>query len=431
MAETRIRVDRLAPLELVDALPAMPSPDRTPAVRTREGYLEADALLARDGLLRYSDGVESWLEYRPRAELEAAAATWAHAPVTDDHPPKMVDAATYAAVNRGVVLGAPSVVEIDGVGYLRARLSIRDADLVAKVLAGTSQLSIGFRAMVEAMRDGVAPDGTRCDAVQTDLAGNHVAVVAQGRAGPACRVMLDSAHVACYTPAERAIPRGTDLPMLKAALDKLNAAIAARKDHVVAVARKAVEVKADEVGMPTTSAKLIGPDGTEVEVPTWVAALVAEALEQRKAGEAAAAPAPDAEGEIKPEPKPEDAPAGAPEPKPEDEEKPMTPDQINALVRKRGRLVRLAADAGVKADTVDTATDVALARAFVGARCPHLRAQADKADGDVLDALVEVAAATPKPVVNPFEKPRRITDAADVPAEVEQHARYLMAQGVR
>ena len=39
--------------------------------------------------------------------------------------------------------------------------------------------------------------------------------------------------------------------------------------------------------------------------------------------------------------------------------------------------------------------------------------QAEKADGAALDTLVEVAAATPAPVANRFEKPRMVrVDAA-------------------
>lgn len=470
-----LRIDRIS----LDLAPpgAEPSPGQSRAVRTPEGYLDVDAYLARDGLLRYSDGRSTWMELRPRDELEAAASTWAHAIVTDDHPPVMVDAANAREYQRGLVISTPTIVEVDGVAYLAARLRITDAELVAKILAGQRELSIGFLADVHP-EPGVDSTGQRYDAVQRSLAGNHVASVERGRAGPAVRVLLDSAQASaesCYSigdamhnmqpdpgvseehdpiAAAAVVERGLrmlsghnvrvlldsarasaescysvqvkpdhEVPTVsKPTLDsvkprrkiKLPAgtkmdAVKAWCAHAIAKLDKAV---ADEVGMPTTMSTLIGPDGTEVEVPTWVAALVAEALDERKAMEGAEPQAPAAEVA----PGDEDPLA----PKPDDEEdkdkkmiEPMTPDAINALVRRRGRLERLSATAGIASATIDAADDTALARAYVTAVLPHCKARADKADGLALDELVEVAASTPVAVVhNPFEIVRK-ADAAD------------------
>jgi hypothetical protein len=256
-----------------------------------------------------------------------------------------------------------------------------------------------------------APDGQRCDAVQRSLAGNHVASVARGRAGPAVRVLLDSAQIpipVCYDADANARevsnvskPRLDDVRPVR--VTKLPAGT--RMDVVKAwAAHIQTQIKADEVGLPTTMAKLVGPDGTEIEVPTWVAALVAEALDAHKAaGETPAesvAPAePMAEAEGEPAPKPEEKPMPE-EKKPE----PMTPDSVQALVRRRGRLERAAATRGMASAVIDAADDVALARAFVAHVTPHAKAIADKAEGAALDALVEVAIATPPKVEsNPFE----------------------------
>jgi len=391
----RVRYDRLAPLWIVTELGDAPTPTRTPAALTPEGYLEADALLARDGLLRYSDATGSWLEHRPRDELDRAAWTWAHAPITDDHPPEMVSAATHSAVARGVVLGTPTVIELDGVGYLRARVRISDAALVARVLAGHDQLSIGFVATVEPTPG--THDGQRYDAVQRELAGNHVAVVALGRAGPACRI-LDSAT--CYATSVPATP----------------------------IAHK-ITAKRDEAGSPSTVATVTGPEGTEVEVPSWVAAAVEYARSNGWLGMGG--------------PEPEAAPEMPSADAPEDPEKDpmMRPDAVSKLVARAkadavaeasmlSQLQRRADRAGIPAIKVDSLDYTGLARAYVTQLCPHLRAIADAATGSALSLLVEAAHATPaQPVAaNPFERRAPVADAASDP-EVLAHAAYLVRMG--
>ena len=396
---------------------AQPGPGQARAVSTPEGYLDVDAYLARDGLLRYSDGRTTWLELRPRAELEAAAESWAHAAVTDDHPPVMVDATNAREYARGHVITTPRIVDVEGVAYLAARLRVTDAALVSKILAGQRELSIGFLADVhpEAGIDG----GQRYDAIQRALVGNHVASVERGRAGPAVRVLLDSAQASaesCYSLGVKPNHEVSNVsnPTLDAARPRrvIKLPAGTKMDAVkVWCANAQTKIKADEVGLPTTMAMLVGPDGTEIEVPTWVAALVAEALDERKAMEPAAAPEAPAI--------PDEADPLAPKPPiPPDEEKkpmdkPLTPDAITALVRRRGRLERLSAVAGLSAATIDGADDAALARAYVSHVLPHVKARADKADGAALDELVEVAASTPiSVVVNPFEIVAK-ADAAD------------------
>lgn len=417
---TRVaRIDYLpATIEVGDAL-VPPTPATASAVRHPEGYLEVDAFIARDGLLRYSDGKDSWLEYRPRSELEAAAASWAHAPVTDQHPSRMVTADSWADVARGVVIGSP-VVEgpyPDGVSYLRARLLIGDADLVAAIEGGRHEISIGFTSEVLA-KAGTDASGARYDAVQTALDGNHVASVPHGRAGPSVRVLLDGAQVPVHFPLDTT------------------------RDPMTNPRKK----KADEIGAPTLVTKVIGPDGQEVEIPTWAAAKIEEAAELRAelaAMKAEPPPSSDPAPMDAPPPAPEDpptddaagdpaAPPGEPPADEEDEEEEMTPDKIDALVRSKQarltRLARLADRAGVPTAIVDSADETAIARAFVAKRMPWIKADADKASGAVLDALVEAAAKVPEepPSRNVFERPR--VDAADR-TESAPEIRFLERQG--
>lgn len=414
------RVDYLSCVIDLVAAPEAPTVARAPAVKTPEGYLVADALLARDGLLKYSDGRTSWLEWRPRAELEQAAASWTNAPVTDDHPPTMVDSSNVAQYMRGVVIDSPSVIDIDGVAYLRARLRIMDAELVHKIEGGQRELSIGFLADVEPERGTY--QGQRYDAVQRSLAGNHVASVARGRAGPAVRVLLDGSAIPCYD--ERAVPPSeishVSKPKTPSPLD-IALRWAARKD---------------EIGAPVTMSKIVLSTGEEVEIPTELAALIEEWKASKKAAAGAAPDAPAAAPSDQPMGEAAAAPAPAPgaempPKKPEDE--PMKPDAINALVakakadaiaetRKRARLERDAEAHAIKCDGLD---DTALARAFVSKVMPHAKALADAADGPALDALVEAARLVPEPKNdNPFEVARALDTASP---EVERYAAALIA----
>lgn len=424
------RFDRnVTTFDIVDT-PTAPTPGRGTAVRTPEGYLIVDAYLARDGLLRYSDGRTSWLELRLRTELEQAAASFGGVPVTDEHPPDMLTSENAAGFTLGVVLDDPRVEVVDGVGYLRARIKIFDAGLIAKIDAGQRELSIGFWSDVVIEVGNF--EGRRYVAKQTEIFGNHAASVprGRGRAGPRVRVLMDMAGAAVHASGETPMWTVNVPATLIAAL--------------TAAARK----KTDQAGMPVTMSKLVGPDGTELEVPTWLAALVEQGMETQQGAAAPAPPPPEA-------PAAPEAPAPPPAPEegdqfgeggemPEEEDQlppPLSRDAATALVRARARLERLASKAGIpeRADSADTVTldadDTALARALVAKVLP--RAKVDALEAPALDALVDLAAdelaaqaVIPAGPINPFEVrvPAR-KDAEDDPCDLAQ-IELLRKQGV-
>lgn len=173
-----------------------PTPATASATRTPEGYLQVDGYLARSGLLEYSDGVETWTEYRPKQELHDAARSWLRTPITDEHPDDMVNASNWTQLAKGHLMQSIEIETLaDGEDYIRAGMLITDKALVDKITSATGprELSIGFSAAIVPTPSGHADDGTRCDAVQLQLDGNHVAVVAQGRAGPSARLLMDGA----------------------------------------------------------------------------------------------------------------------------------------------------------------------------------------------------------------------------------------------
>lgn len=422
-------------------------------VRTPEGYLDVDAYIARDGCLTYSDGRESWIEYRPRAELVSAAGTWGvGTPVTDDHPKRMVDATTWVAVARGVHLTEARVEGplADGRSYLRSRLRISDRALIAKIDAGQRELSIGFSAAVLPLLGGMHPDGTRADAVQTDLLANHTASVKRGRAGPVCAVMMDGAQLACHTS-----PRFDFAPVSKDRPMPTTAQIAAARAKLDAATR----VYLDEIGAPQEMVPVKGPDGVEIMVPSWVAAMLGELVALKQAQTPVMAPpapaAPNAAtGTVPLAPPiapqvPMMAAVAPPVPAAPDmysmvedpeKEKPMDALQVSRTARKRARLERLASAAGVPESSSDPqvvaldAEDEILAREFVQLVIPT--AKVDGLRGDALDALVDIAAGIPRPIKpkrgdaigNPWERPQPRESVLD-DVEVQREARRLMAEG--
>lgn len=387
---------------------AVSSPGTIAATITDEGYLLADAYLARDGCLPYSDGRESWIEYRPTSELERAAQTFGPLqPITDNHPAAMVDSDTWAQVARGVHLTSAEVVTMDGVTYLRAPIAIMDRALVARAIArherGDSvELSIGVWSDVRPTANGTAPDGTRCDALQTGLIGNHTALVPRGRAGPMCRIVFDGAAVPVSQPYREdstmpITPQFQQFLAQPGARVQVPANMPARAPQPQPQPQPAA--RADMMGGGAVDQVMYpGPNGPEA-LPTWAAAL----LERLSALEAQAAG-----GQSEPAPTADAAPAVPPAVSNPERDESM--DSAMASVRRRSRFERIAGRVGIKDAAIDAADDDTLGRMIVVSRCPWAGEQAKAARGDALDALVGMAMAQPE---KGEDKGEARTDSAD------------------
>jgi len=178
-----LRYDNLAP--------------RIDAVDPETGILRGRAVLAKEGVYRYSDQSGAvWHEYVPRSTLSDPA--WIDslklAPVTLNHPTEMVtsDNARYLAVG---AIG-------DGVVMLGDRLAspiaVYARDAVEAAQTTHKEISLGYYADVE-MRKGQF-DGQAYDRVQVNRRANHVALVEHGRHGPDVRLVQDAAETDTFTP---------------------------------------------------------------------------------------------------------------------------------------------------------------------------------------------------------------------------------------
>jgi len=164
---------------------------------TRDGFLAVRARAARTGVYQYlgseidpenkhglrDAGMVNVLRDEATVFDEAAARSFIGKPITDDHPAEAVTPANWRDHARGTIMGAMR----DG-DYLAFDLLLTDAEAIAKVDAGKRELSNGYSSNLE-FGDFAASDGTRCQARQTSITGNHVALVDRGRAGPECRIM--------------------------------------------------------------------------------------------------------------------------------------------------------------------------------------------------------------------------------------------------
>ena len=160
--------------------------------KTKDGYLVADARIARTGIQIYSGqeiGVPSMAQvrvYRPPSEVfsKKAMQSLANMPITLTHPPQMVDAKSwkeYAVGHTG------DEVARDG-EFVRVPLVLMDSKAVdAYQRYGVSELSVGYGTELK-WGKGRTPAGEIYDAKQTAIRGNHLAVVPAARGGSLLRI---------------------------------------------------------------------------------------------------------------------------------------------------------------------------------------------------------------------------------------------------
>lgn len=166
--------------------------------RTSAGYMAVRAKAARVGVYDYAGrevDPDNKHGLRDQATVKVlrdektvfdqrAVASFIGKPITDDHPREAVTAANWRDHARGTIMGA----QWQEGGYLAFDLLLTDAEAIAKVDSGKRELSNGYSAELE-FGDFTATDGTKCQARQASISGNHIALVDRGRAGPECRIV--------------------------------------------------------------------------------------------------------------------------------------------------------------------------------------------------------------------------------------------------
>jgi len=185
-------------------------------------------------------------------------------PITDDHPLAAVTADNHRSLARGTIMGAIR----DG-DHLAFDLLLTDADAIAKVQAGKRELSNGYSAALE-FGDFTAPDGSKCQARQTSIVGNHVAIVDRGRAGPSCAIK--DAFALCDAAPQAILDSLKEKPVMKTMLidgltvDIGNADTAEKTIGTILAARDAAAAKVTELeGKAVTDAATLVTKDAEIE----------------------------------------------------------------------------------------------------------------------------------------------------------------------
>ncbi len=253
--------------------------------RLKDGYVAVRARAARTGHYDYA-GVEvdpenkHGLRDQPLVKVlrdeaavfnKAAVASFIGKPICDDHPTAPVTASNHRDLARGTIMGA----EWQEGGYLAFDLLLTDAEAIRKVDAGKRELSNGYSASLE-FGDFTAADGTKCQARQTSIVGNHVALVDRGRAGPECRItdaaICDSIPLPNLTDQETTVPKTMLIDGLTVDISNADTAEATLK--TVLTARDAANAKVTDAESKVVAheATIVAKDAEIVKLTADIAA---------------------------------------------------------------------------------------------------------------------------------------------------------------
>lgn len=191
-------------------------PDRKDGVLAVEdkatGYLRIDvARLTRVGVFTYGDGQgDTWGELRTEDQVAdpASLRSFELKPLTDDHPSEFVTSTNIKDLQKGTI-GSDVTFRHP---FVEASIIVTDAVVIQKIKDGKVELSCGYTAQVIA-DSGTTDSGVSFAARQTNIRGNHVALVDRGRAGSECRIPLgrgDAFHL---------ITQGHDMKTRKITID--------------------------------------------------------------------------------------------------------------------------------------------------------------------------------------------------------------------
>ena len=162
---------------------------------TKEGFLSVVADFARIGIQDYFVGELPRSEVppdlrddpftivrllRPEKEVfaDSSMQSFSQKPVTNEHPPEHINSKNFKDFQVGFS-GAEVSKNQD---RLRVPLLIQDSEVIKEIKAGKDALSAGYSAKV-LWSSGVDDVHGPYDAIQSNIHGNHIAIVEKARAG--------------------------------------------------------------------------------------------------------------------------------------------------------------------------------------------------------------------------------------------------------
>lgn len=160
-------------------------------ISPKTGYLTAMPRVARSGIQVYRGDelgrpdMEFVRVYRPEAEVFSrdALASYAHKPVTNDHPPEPVTSKNWKTYAKGQT---GDEVLRDGT-FVRVPMVLMDEEAITDYKNGKRELSQGY-SMDLHWESGETEDGGAYDASMRTIRQNHLALVRRARGGPKLRL---------------------------------------------------------------------------------------------------------------------------------------------------------------------------------------------------------------------------------------------------
>lgn len=160
--------------------------------RTADGYLVADAKVARTGIQDYL-GTEVGRPdmpivrvYRPESSVfaDSAMRSYAYRPMTNNHPGgDGVNSKNW----KDVAIGQTGAEVMRDGEFVRVPLVLMDANAIADYESGKRELSMGYGAELT-FKDGVTDSGEAYDAILGPMTMNHLALVDRARGGEHLRI---------------------------------------------------------------------------------------------------------------------------------------------------------------------------------------------------------------------------------------------------
>jgi len=164
---------------------------------TPEGFLRVTGRINGCGVYGYeNEAGEKWGELRVAEHVghPDVLESWKLRAMTDDHQ-AWITAANIDQYRRG---STGSDARFDG-EFTWVDIVIDSPELIAKIRGGKYQLSCGYSCILVKQR-GVF-GGVEYHFIQTEIYGNHVAVVDMARGGPLCALVFDTAAAVRSQPA--------------------------------------------------------------------------------------------------------------------------------------------------------------------------------------------------------------------------------------
>lgn len=160
---------------------------------TPQGFLKVPAFATRVGVFSYKDGmggVRRELRHPDDVFAPESLDTLKNAPVTNEHPPVMLDPTNFKQFAVGYLTDDVTVNR----DLVATTFIVAEEKAIADIENGKRETSAGYLADLEE-EPGVY-NGTPYDVRQRNIKYNHVAIVNRGRAGPEVRIRLDSSDAA-------------------------------------------------------------------------------------------------------------------------------------------------------------------------------------------------------------------------------------------